>query len=445
MFNVRTLSHLAHKILSPSPIRQLTSQYLGATLTAEAPNTQRQQAVLHTLRDPATRATTIRRHFTSQTADSATHLTLSAINPMKYGIDYDINPSQKSHLKGMDMALYTEAEITKQLAQANADAHQQVHAGPKKNNSPLIKHRPLDKLEIPIETCVTQPAVMLDQYQDSNTVIASAQGRRPTMEDTHAWSTIETTTNGQQHCFRISAIFDGHGGPECAHFSAKKIGSVLKTYLEKFNVDTHAPGPSTDCAMANALTHAVVHLSHSFNSKNPDLKQLGTGAFNAFAGSTLNLAIDTGKTVYFANLGDSRACFVSDEGAVQQLTQDHTLSCEKQRGRIFARGGYIQSQGSMHRVNGRLAVAAALGAHWTQGAISARPRITAFPTESLKTGTLIQACDGLFEVASTQQLGNRIHATLTHGMTLSEAANDAITAAWSCGSEDNLSLLLRKL
>lgn len=354
-----------------------------------------------------------------------------------YGVKYDISQTLKQQLYDADLAPYHASDVAKQLADANVAAAAQQVAEPD-------KHDPFDtKSTIDLIPCHKTSDLFNFHTQSQETpaqALAAAQGRRSTMEDAHTCASFTLALPNSvgtlaQIPVRFSALFDGHGGDSCAYFSASNIEEMLKTQLTAFNENG-----LTEAGIANAITHSIVGLSHAYNSDN-----LPAASYQPIAGSTLNLVMEIGDTAYFANVGDSRAFFVGGTGRVQQLTADHTLRDSEQRAQITQRGGYVVSQRGMHRVNGRLAVPAALGAHWTNGAVSARPRIGALPLEALKDGVIVQACDGLFEVASTTQLGERVHESLMDGLTLQETATDALMAAYHCGSQDNLSIIISKV
>lgn len=357
-----------------------------------------------------------------------------------YGVHYEISEPLKQRLYETDLAPYTPEDIHQALESANAAATTQQLAEPQ-------KHHPMDPQQTINFVAHRKPPLFFDAHtqNDDNIplALAAAQGQRHNMEDAHIWSTVSLTLpqpdgTTAEVPVRFSALFDGHGGDQCAQFCASKLAELLKTHLTACSpADGTSPADSTSPAgIATGITHAIVALSHAYNRHN-----MPPAFYQEMSGSTLNLMLEIGDTVYFANLGDSRALFVDYQGKVQQLTEDHTLTCAQQRAQIEDRGGFV----AHGRVNGRLAVPAALGAHWTHGAVSARPRITAFPTESLKNGVIVQACDGLFEVASTQQLGERIYHALTDELTLKDAAMDAVMAAYDCGSADNLSVMISKV
>lgn len=349
-----------------------------------------------------------------------------------YGLNFDITPARKSELQAADLALYSAAEIRQHLTNGNQAAlHQQQNEQDK--HDPMDHKRSLDMMKIG----TTLPPFGSQSYSDEaqGLCVASTQGHRPTMEDAHTYGILELTLDGKTERARFSALLDGHGGDECANFCANRLKEILHSELEHFN-----PTQLSEEGIFNALTHASVKLSHAYNSKT-----LPEDVFNIFSGSTLNIVLEAGDHVYCANLGDSRALFISEDGKIQQLTADHTLTCPAQRDQIEKRGGSVASERGLYRINGRLAVAAALGAHWTNGAVSARPRISVLPAQNLMNGVIVQACDGLFEVASTQQFGQRIYESLQEGMTPLEAATDVICAVLDCGSRDNLSVIVRQM
>ena len=124
------------------------------------------------------------------------------------------------------------------------------------------------------------------------------------------------------------------------------------------------------------------------------------------AGSTCVVAVVRGNTLTVANAGDSRAV-LSRRGEAAALSRDHKPADEDERARIQNAGGFVQEG----RVNGSLALSRAIGdleykrsktlpAH--EQIVTAHPEIT---VTELKEGDefLIIACDGIWDVLTSQQ------------------------------------------
>ena len=66
-----------------------------------------------------------------------------------------------------------------------------------------------------------------------NTGIVSEKGSRPQQEDSYAVVQDLCLDSMAQHNISYYAVFDGHGGPECAHFLRGHLHIELRKELEQ--------------------------------------------------------------------------------------------------------------------------------------------------------------------------------------------------------------------
>lgn len=271
---------------------------------------------------------------------------------------------------------------------------------------------------------------------EEQTGLAEARGARSTMEDAHIASSFTFQAGGQPKEVKITGVFDGHGGDECAKFVAENIKDHLRARLEEQN----ATG-LRDLGIWNAIKLAFVDLSRSYH-QNIDV-------YNADAGTTANVALIIDGDLWIANLGDARAILLHPDGTSTQLSEDAKPGDLKYKKSIEKRGGRVNEHG-YPRLNGILAVARSFGDHKLRGTVSARPKITKIShperdggeETSWKGYHLIQCCDGVFDVASSKQVGSLVHADLQKECSLAIAAKNIVDAAYQAGSTDNLSALV---
>ncbi|MCE5318208.1 MAG: protein phosphatase 2C domain-containing protein [Parachlamydia sp.] len=253
--------------------------------------------------------------------------------------------------------------------------------------------------------------------------LADAQGMRTSMEDTYHTAKVKVKVDGNLLEVKVSAIFDGHGGKGMAEFAKDNFVKHLKKRLEEFNRNG-----LQDVGVWNALKVALVDLSRNYKSNE--------------GGATANVCLQIGRKVWMANVGDSRAILIKPEGTVVQLTEDQKPHLEK-----YARG--IEKRGHLvlgGRLDGDLGVARALGDHDFIGGASARPKITLYELpEDSQPCYLLQACDGIWDVASSDQVGGLAHRLIKKGRSLPVVAADIVKAAFQAGSTDNMTVMLRKL
>ena len=274
------------------------------------------------------------------------------------------------------------------------------------------------------------------ELEEISAAVASAQGRRGSMEDAHIVRKFDILLGGELKPVILTAIFDGHQGAECAKFAAVNLEDSLRQYLEKF-----AGEVITDENISNALTLSFIDLSHAYHPDNT--KDL---PYNHNAGCTANVIVQIGKgDIWVANCGDSRAIFINEKGVGLQISEDATLEESRYINSIYERGGQIIPVLGKDRVNGRLAVPASLGDHWSEGVITSRPNIFKLDSKEYEfdKGTIVQCCDGVFDVATTEEVAERIKRT--ENLTALESAVDLIQSAYVCDSTDNLSVILRRL
>jgi len=136
------------------------------------------------------------------------------------------------------------------------------------------------------------------------------------------------------------------------------------------------------------------------------------------AGSTCVVAVVRGDDLIVANAGDSRAVLCR-RGTAVALSRDHKPMDDDERARIMNAGGFVQEG----RVNGSLALSRAIGdLEYKQSKnLSARDQIvTAYPEIKeckLEAGDefLVIACDGIWDVLTSQQCVDYVRVRLDAG------------------------------
>ena len=169
---------------------------------------------------------------------------------------------------------------------------------------------------------------------------------------------------------------------------------------------------------------------------------LGKNEISELSGATCCAILFKGRTLYAANLGDSRAILVNDQGCVTPLTFDQTPDEWSEQRRILESGGTVHRIKSAatgifrgparvwlpnRRVPG-LAMSRSIGdylAH-TVG-VSATPVITEYSLQP-QDQIIIIASDGVWEYLSNEQVG-RIARKHYPEYKAEAAANDIVMAA----------------
>ena len=161
-------------------------------------------------------------------------------------------------------------------------------------------------------------------------------------------------------------------------------------------------------------------------------------------------------SIYFVNLGDSRAVYFNDFGQIIFATEDHKPDDYSERERISkTEGGIVHPSYGIYRVyNGNhnigLAVSRAMGdiSHKinTQGEylginspVSPNPDITRVNTEP---GYIVLASDGFWDVFSNEEAINEILTLLNSGTHITDLCKILTKAAINRRSKDNTTVLV---
>lgn len=251
--------------------------------------------------------------------------------------------------------------------------------------------------------------------------MAYCQGKRSTMEDTEIAEQGQfKTSNNQEHSFEVFGVFDGHGGTQASAYVKENLMFYLKEALINHNSET-----LTDEGIFQSLKECFQKLGRDYQG--PD-------------GTTATVAITLNGKVWVANVGDSRTILVNKDGKTIQATEDAKPSIPRYKKTIEQLGGEV----FLGRVGGVLAVGRAIGDKKVVG-ITSSPKITAFPVEQLKGGHLVLACDGLYEVSTSNEVGTAISKMAKEGESVENMGKRLVYQAIKNGSKDNVSAIVIKL
>jgi protein phosphatase 2C family protein 2/3 len=177
-------------------------------------------------------------------------------------------------------------------------------------------------------------------------------------------------------------------------------------------------------------------------------------ANNDLTGSTACFVLlvnndQTGYTdVYCANIGDSR-CVLFDHGRIAPLSFDHKPYSKKEKQRIIYAGGTVEHG----RVNGDLALARAFGDfHYKsneklpqklQQVVCTPDMIHLSLPPTSERRFLLIACDGVFDVLSSEEAAKFVDERLTKGQQVEEICQElVIHCAKDLKCMDNISALI---
>ncbi len=248
---------------------------------------------------------------------------------------------------------------------------------------------------------------------------ASTQGKRDSMEDGHLASIVHM--DGKQLPFH--AVFDGHTGIACAEHARDNFVSVFEKWLKEPTIAF----PDQTLRIFNAFNLACTEVDRSFLQKGP--------------GTTAVMCLVVEDELWVANLGDSRAILVTP-GHVEQLCLDQRAPMQENRELIEARGGFVTWDARVAHEKSLISVepARCFGDHDLSGALAPIPEIARFTVPS--NGHLVLACDGVFEAASSRQVGEHVQQSLNKGVPLGRIAAEIAISAYQAGSTDNITVLV---
>jgi serine/threonine protein phosphatase PrpC len=227
-----------------------------------------------------------------------------------------------------------------------------------------------------------------------NHASASVQGIRPSMEDEDFCR--DGLLAAPYQSFSMFNVYDGHGGFDASRF--------LKNRFHRIFVDKFTSPDEQD----------VVHsLQATFQQSDEELLELvKQKSLSMGVGSVVNSVLMDDKGTFFcSNLGDCRALLGMDDGGLVELSRDLKPLVPEETERIKRCGGFVSNA---NRVNGRLAVSRAIGdfeykANLVSSGKNCETMVSSVPEIRVhvangKEAFLIIACDGLYDVMSSQDV-----------------------------------------
>uniref|UniRef100_A0AAG5CQ56 protein-serine/threonine phosphatase n=1 Tax=Anopheles atroparvus TaxID=41427 RepID=A0AAG5CQ56_ANOAO len=221
------------------------------------------------------------------------------------------------------------------------------------------------------------------------------QGWRMHMEDSHTHILSLPDDPGTA----FFAVYDGHGGAKVAEYAGKHLHKYI----------TRRPEYGED--LKRALQQGFLDLDEAMLN-NEALKE-------QMSGSTAVAVLIKDNRLYCANAGDSRAIACVD-GHLDVLSFDHKPTNDSEMKRIRNAGGYVE----YNRVNGYLALSRALGDFGLKRNQEKKPEeqmVTAYPDVEEREveeswDFLVIACDGIWDVMSSQSVLEFVQEKLAQGM-----------------------------
>lgn len=234
----------------------------------------------------------------------------------------------------------------------------------------------------------------------------------------------------------LFCVFDGHNGSEAASYLAEQFKKEFSTH------------PDLVVNTENAMKESTLNADRAL------LKYMEEN--NLFCGSTgAMMAIIESKDaekplkIVCGNVGDARIV-LSLNGKAVELSRDHKISDKDEIERVIAAGGWI-TQG---RLMGVLGVARSFGdieyktlkekcweTKFVTDPLIAEPEIRSATVDE-ETEFAIIACDGIYDVMSSQAVVNFVRKELHNHHDADKAAKALVKCALDLESSDNCSVVL---
>jgi len=239
--------------------------------------------------------------------------------------------------------------------------------------------------------------------QRYNTGWFADKGTRPMMED----MSIIRDDIGVSYKMNVSfyAVYDGHGGTDCvAHIHNYLISNLRNTILkgQPFDEQTNFYRYIHD-TLLKSVEETDINFFREYNQ------------YSLATGSTAVCVIIAGDRIICANIGDARAV-LSRSGEAINLSRDHKPDNPDEEQRIKSAGGFV----TMKKVCGTLATSRSFGDFNFKrpsnsdffkppakgdgrDIVAVIPEIRETQINYLEDEFIVVACDGLFDVFTSQQ------------------------------------------
>lgn len=275
---------------------------------------------------------------------------------------------------------------------------------------------------------------------------AVKQGKRSGMEDTVDAQSAFGETAGSE----FYAVYDGHGGVECADYVRTRLPEALLSQQSLRDGGSEIEASLQQAFLKTDAGALQRLLPDRLPTSAPESREVGERDGEAAAmmelssGTVACVALILGGTVHVANLGDSRAAICYDEGVCKSLTTDHTPKAnEGESNRLQAAGIEVSSDGYIHS---HLAVSRALGdldlkTRSKCAGLLATPDITRAEITA-EAEFLLVASDGVWEVMTTEEACKRVRRSLRAAGNPKQAAEALAKEALAKESSDNIGVVV---
>lgn len=238
---------------------------------------------------------------------------------------------------------------------------------------------------------------------------ATEKGRRDYQEDRKV---VYWSPGGNGY---LLAVFDGHGGSECANYCAERLIAL-----------SHEVKSSSNCLEASFRS--------LFHYLSDETEYMGSGC----AASLAFIPAD-GRYVIIGVLGDAPVLVKKADGEVWLAPEHNVRSNRAEADAAIARGGFVQSGYLFTRLSGSgLQMSRALGDRYLGPVLNREPEVFTLPTGP--GSFVLVASDGLFDPSHETNPSVGIAQAIEAGVD----ASKLVEAALAIPTYDNVTAILVK-
>lgn len=273
---------------------------------------------------------------------------------------------------------------------------------------------------------------------------STTQGRRSYNQDSFLMNpSTKMDVGNSTTTAAVYGVFDGHGeqGKKAAHYVRDHFIEIFQSVLPNHKTKKEEDQLFFSCKETMKILREKY--LESMKGKELELEKGGT---------TTVVAMVINGYVWVLNVGDSRAILVNQDGVVCQASTDAKPTDPRFLKKAKKQGGYLEEESvySIARIKpSGLATPRSLGFYAGESAthsiIVPNPKISRYPLEQFKGGHLVLACDGIWDVATSDQVGAVVHQEALAKKSLEEIALTVGQKAFLAESQDNLTVVVVKL
>lgn len=290
-----------------------------------------------------------------------------------------------------------------------------------------------------VQACEYHDPKMFQTTKDLHSAASTAEGNRGYNQDSFFIKPNASIELGNSKTtVAVYGVFDGHGkgGGNAANYVRDRFMEVFNSLSTKYTTKKEEEQLFFTFKDTMQQLH-VNYLKHIAKEHLPP------------GGTTAVVAMVINGYVWILNVGDSRAILVNKDGVVCQASTDAKPADPRFLKKAKMRGGDCFNTGVARIYPPGLATPRSIGddgsAENSKPIIAPNPKISRYPLEQFKGGYLVLACDGIWDVATSDQVGAVVHQESLKKKSLEDIALTIGKKALLAQSGDNVTVVVAEL